>query len=139
MHDVSLVEKSGEHKIVDPRRKEHSLALQSFDCGNQVSSRIRLEHKAACSGIERLANHLIGIRDCQDDYLELRIVLHQLASRIQAVEARHSDIHNHDVGFEALGHLHRFAPVRGFATNFPAFVFEKQSTQSPTHNLMIIG
>jgi len=39
----------------------------------------------------------------------------QYPCRFESVDARHADVHEHDVGPDIAGQLHRLVPVRGLA------------------------
>jgi hypothetical protein len=67
------------------------------------------------------------------------IIVQNLASSFESVESRHTDIQNHDVGLEVVNLLHGFAAIRSFAADFPSVMSREQSTDTATHNFMIIG
>src|SRR5579859_4032066 len=69
----------------------------------------------------------------------MRIVLQQLARRIQTVQVGHADIDNNDVRIQLKGFLDCFATIAGFAAHFPALVLLKQRAQTSAHDFMIVG
>jgi hypothetical protein len=113
--------------------------VKRLHCGDQVSSSVRLEYESSSARIEGLANHLIGIGDGENDHFEVRVVLHELACRIQPIQIGHAHVQDHDVGPQLLGFLNRVATVAGFSANFPTFVLLQEGTQPAPHNFVVVS
>jgi hypothetical protein len=138
-YGMSLLQETRQDQVVYSRREKHPLALQGFYCGHQIASRVRFKHESAGPRIKRLTNYLIGIGDGQHYDFELRVVLQQLAGRIQAIEVWHAYVHDDDIGLQLLGHLNGLAPIGCLSANFPPFVLLEQRAQASAHDFVIIG
>jgi hypothetical protein len=73
-----------------------------------------------------------------DDYGDLRTVLHNLACRLEAIEARHYRVHDDNVGMQTPGSFHSLAAVLRLSTHDPSgLCFEKIAQEAP-HGFVII-
>src|SRR5262249_51964346 len=93
---------------------------------------------AFCASCER--SHQIGFVGvhAQNDDADLRILLHQLSSRLDTVQCRHRNIHDDDVWDQFLRHSHGFAAFGCLAYNFEIGVLFELKAQALAHDTVII-
>ena len=95
---------------------------------HRTSRRIRAHRRPS------FANDLIRVRNRQHDDFEMRIVLQQLAGRVETVQIGHADIDDDDIGIQLQGLFDRFAAVAGLAADFPSFMLF-QSARNPRRTI----
>ena len=105
-------------------------ADRQFDGGNQVGDGERLDevrHRTRVTGpLDQFALAEGGEHDDRGDALA-----GDLGRRVDAVAARHLDVHDHQVGLEALGQLDGFLPVAGLADDLVAFLSQHLGQVEP--------
>src|SRR5262249_6893290 len=88
----------------------------------EVLVRIFLEQVSLRSGSKSPRQvSLIGVHT-QDDYRDLRVLLDKLRSGLYAVQIRHSDIHDHDIGQQFFRQAYGFTAFRGLTDYFECLV-----------------
>ncbi len=75
----------------------------------------------------------------QNEDLRTREGLSDLSCRLQAVQHRHRDINDGDIGGKFPGQLHRLSAVVGFAHNFDVLLSGQKGTQPLANHNMIIS
>ena len=61
------------------------------------------------------------------------------AGGLDAVQARHADVHEHHVGAQALGKLHRLIAVARLAHHLDAVVGRQDHAEAAAHQVLIVG
>ena len=90
----------------------------------------------AFSGPEHVP--FVGVHT-EHDNLRIRQRRANLAGRLDAIQARHADIHNHDVRFQFPGHGHSFTPVVGFSDNGEVGLGIDHHAQTRANQGVVVG
>ena len=77
----------------------------------QVPGRVRLQHEPPGPCVQSLTDDMIGVGYRQHDYFDLRIGLRELTCCSQSIEIWHSNIEDHDIGFQELRLFDGFAAI----------------------------
>ena len=118
----------------------------------QLVEEIGLEHVSRSARLERLLDDVLVRVHGQDNHLDVRVLLDDLPSGLDAIEIGHGYIHDDHIGGELLGEAHRRltvfrfanhlhgAPQRGILRWGPhtALTFD-QRPQPLAHDRVIIG
>lgn len=137
-HRLALLQKARKDKIIDARGEEHALVLQSLNGGDEVARCIRLQDEAAGACVQCFPDHLIRVGDRQDDDLEVRIMLKQLASRVQAVQVGHPDVDDDDIRIQLQGLVDRLTAIACLAADLPTLMLFKKCAQAAAHDFVVV-
>ena len=97
-----------------------------------------LQQISTHTGLDQFADVFVFFVRREDEYLRLGTALHDLARGFDAVEKRHGDVQQHDVGSQFFRHLHGFASMFGFANHFNiALCFEEKPKAFPHHRVVV--
>src|SRR6185436_12254886 len=88
---------------------------------------------------EHLAYERLGIVHRQDQDFGRGQCLADLPRRLEAVQVRHADVQDDDVGTQPLRLVARFAPVDGLADELPALLRLEQRAQALADDLVVVG
>src|ERR1017187_3101238 len=75
----------------------------------------------------------------EHDHLRIGQRRTNLAGRLDAIQARHADIHHHDVRLQFPGHGHRFTPVVGFSDNGEVGLGVDNHAQARANQGVVVG
>ena len=89
--------------------------MHGLDRGDDVGGRGILEQKPGGSGLQRAQHQFVSVEGSQDDDLGRIGLGAEQPGRGDAVEERHADIHQHDVGMVQVSGGQYFVAVAGFA------------------------
>ena len=105
---------------------------------NKLSSRIRFQHVPVRASVEHLRHNLIGIVHGEDEDLR-RHGTSNLARSLQAIQLRHADVEDDDVGPKVDGLGHGFTPRARFAAHNPPSVPFQHGAHTLPHHVVVIG
>ena len=74
----------------------------------------------------------------QNDHLDCRKILARAGDRLQAIQPRHRDVHQHDVGQMSPNQFERLPTVAGFGDDLDGFSLFQQRANARAHEGMII-
>jgi hypothetical protein len=75
----------------------------------------------------------------EHDHLRIRQRRANLAAGLDAVQARHADIHHHHVRFQFPGHGHGFTPVIGFSDHREVGLGIHHHAQTGANQGVVVG
>ena len=93
---------------------------------------------ATGAGVESFPDHLIGVGDRQDDDLEMRVMLKELASRVQTVQVGHADVDDDDIRIQLQGLVDRFTAIACLAADLPTLMLFKKCAQAAAHDFVVV-
>jgi len=120
--------------------REQRVAL---DCephrGDELIRRRRLQQEAAGARAERLVDVLVEVEGREDDDLRRRgRAVAQDPSRLEPVQPRHPDVHQHDVGLQVASELDRLGAVARLADHLDVrFRLEDQPEAGADERLVV--
>src|SRR6185503_3460248 len=96
--------------------------------------------KAAGAGAERLVDVFVAVESGHDDDPGRVSVLlgEDLASRLEAVDIRHPDIHEHHVDPQTLSKVDRLPAVRGFSDYVDVRLRGEDHSEARPHELLVV-
>jgi hypothetical protein len=117
-----------------------SPAATSAHAGHELVGGHGLEQEARGAGAQRLEDVGVLVEGGEDQHARLRRRQREdLAGRGQAVEARHADVHQHDVGAQARGERHRLVTVGGLAHHLEVGLGAQDHAKARAHELLVVG
>ena len=105
---------------------------------DQIRRCLRLEYVTLNAGAERLDNVVGFFVHGQQNRPGARTLDVDLSGSIDAVEQRHRDIEQRNVGVALASHIHGFAAVGSFGGNFESFL-QKNALQAVANHSVVIG
>ncbi len=93
----------------------------------------------ARAGIESLAHHLGGIVLAKNQDVDCRKGPPDFAGSFQAVEARHADVHDDEVGTQTPGLFDGILAIARFATDFDVRPRLQERSNASAHQFVIVG
>ena len=96
---------------------------------DQVSGGSRLDHLFDVLGIAMRG---------KDENFRRRDGFENLTGGLKAVQERHRDIHDNDIGAKSLGQLHRFPSGLGFGDNFDIAIGLDEEPQPLAHDGVVL-
>jgi hypothetical protein len=107
--------------------------------GHQIVGHGIFQQIAAGAGAQDLAHVDRVLVHAQGDHANVRIVGREAAGGFDAVELRHGDIHDDDIGPQAGGEFDGFAAVAGFAHNFEVGLGAQNHAEALPHYGVIVS
>ena len=99
----------------DGRAKDRFATTYHLDRTHGFLSFCSLQQVASCSGPHRCKDRVIVIKHRQDEDADMRGLCKDTARRLNAVDARHIEIHEDHIWLERQGFLNSFRARRGLA------------------------
>ena len=140
-HAVAVARSTGWiAKAFGDRRAEKCAALGDFPdrLGENFRGRLLFKKPGHAGRAHALDVGFVAVGG-QDDDFRGGIFHQNLPRRLKAVEHRHGDVHEDDVGAQRLRQLHRFAAVARLADDLEAAVGVEQRAQALTDDGVILG
>ena len=110
----------------------------SIDSGEEDAVGFVFEDVAASAGLDDLLNEVVGFVHGEDEDFGIGGSGTNAASGFDAVEERHADVEDGDVGLEFGGFFDGVAAVGGFGADFPAGTGFEQSAKARADDGVII-
>jgi hypothetical protein len=122
------------------RRREQRLAAGDHPHGvHQILGRGVLEQEPAGPRAQRLVHVVVQVERGEDEYLgPVPERAEQPAGRREAVQHRHPDVHEHDVGVERPGLGHGGLAVRSVAHHEQVGLRGEQRTEALPHHRLVV-
>jgi hypothetical protein len=103
--------------------------------GDEVGGAGVLEQEAARARAQRVDDEVVQAERREDQ----DAVARQAARRLDAVHARHADVHEHDVGVEALGERDRLVAVAGLGDHGDPARRLEHGLEARAHERLVVG
>src|SRR5690606_6837218 len=121
------------------RRGQHRLASMSgADRLGELGTRGVLQQVARCAGLHRPDDVGVGVVRGQDEDRGVGISLENQLRGFGAVDARHAQVHEHDVRAQPAGHGHRLVAVAGLADDFDVVFGGEHARQPGADDRMVV-
>ena len=130
---------AGEDQIGDFRGKVGAMLAKHLEGGDEMGTCLRLEQVGAGAGLEDQAHDLFGLIGGEDEHLGLWKQALELAGGIEAIQVRHPDIHDDDVGLELFGLCDGFTAGGGLAADFPTGMDLDEVAETASDDFVIVG
>jgi len=111
---------------------------EGVDGGEENAASVVFEDIAAGAGFNDLANEFIGFVHGEDQDLRAGRGFMNAAGGVHAVEKRHADIENGDVGFEFGGFFNGIAAINGFGADVPVIAGFEEGAQTGANDGVVI-
>jgi hypothetical protein len=122
-------------------RANCSMSRDDVDRGDQLLGRHVLEQEAACARAQRLVDVLVEVERRQHEHGD-RIAVRfgeDPAGRLQPVEPRHLDVHEHDVGTPTERQVDGVEPVGRLAHDRDAGLGLEDRSEARAHEGLVVG
>ncbi len=123
----------------DGRAEEQLLAGHRADGLQQIGLRAIFEQISLGAGRQGADQEGLIAVHAQHNDADVGIALDDLGGGIDAVQLRHGNIHDDDVGRELLGEANGFAAVASFADHFDGRVGLEQELKALADHAVIVG
>jgi len=90
-----------DHAGGDGGRQEPVAHGDGPDARDELLGRLVLEHEPAGAGVQRLVDVLVEVERREHEHPRVGPLDEDPARRLQAVELRHADVHEHEIGLDA--------------------------------------
>jgi hypothetical protein len=124
------------------RRGEQRLALSDdADARRELLRRDVLEQEAAGAGAQRLVDVLVQVECGEHQHPDRRRAVERddAARRLDPVELRHADVHQHDVRRQPPGQLDRLGAVGGLADDVEVVLGVEDHLEAGAHERPVVG
>ena len=128
--DHPLRDRGGEERVARRNRPHRR---------DQLLRRVVLQDEAARTGPERLVDVLVQIERREDEDARLRVGREDAAGRLQPVELRHADVHQHDRRIEAGSLVDRLEAVRRLGDDLDVVLVGEQHAEAGPHHRLVVG
>ncbi len=123
----------------DARRDDGVAARDHADRGQDVLQSHVLDQEAAGPGAQRAVNVVIVVERGEHEHARARIVGGDQLGCLDAVHARHADVHHHHIGVGVPDQLDRIGSGSGFAGHVDAGCLLDQHAQARTDQRLVVG
>jgi hypothetical protein len=117
-----LLAEAIEQHVRGTRGKERSVIPERLHGRHQIAVGVRFHDVRAHTGLNNVANELIGKVESKDYYFRFGKALADTPGGLQAVKLGHADVHYYNVWLQLLSHGHGFATGLGLGDDVPAMV-----------------
>jgi hypothetical protein len=111
---------------------------KGLDGGDEDAIGFVLEDVAASAGVDNLVNEFVGFVHGEDEDFGSWKGLVNATSGLDAIEERHADIKDEDIGLQLDGFVDGLAAVGGFGANLPTSVRFEECTEPGADDGVII-
>jgi hypothetical protein len=123
----------------DARGEVRLMVVKSIDRGEQDAVSVVLEDIAVRARLDDLLNEIIGLVHGEDENFRGGRRFADAPSSLDAIEERHTDIEDGDVGLALGSFFDGVAAVGSFGAHFPSGVRLEESTQTSADHRVVIG
>ena len=127
-----------DHALRDRRREERLAAGDDPDRGEELLGRVVLEDEAACTGAERLVDVLVEVERRQDEDPRRVVGGEDPPRRLEPVELRHADVHQHDRRSEAGRLVDGLEPVGRLGHDFDLGIAREQHAEACSDHRLVV-
>ena len=131
----------GDQAAGDARREQGLPGSNDVDGPHQLRRLRVLDEEAGGASSQRVEDVLVELERREDQHLDvsqLRIVGDR-PGRLQAIDTRHADVHQHDVGTLPAHELQRRRAVAGLADDLDIVLDVEQHPKPGAHELLVVG
>jgi len=114
------------------------VVAEGVDGGEEDAVSVVLEDIAAGAGFNDLMHEFVGFVHGEDQDLRAGRSFMNAAGGVHAVEERHTDIENSDIGFEFGGFFDGITAIHGFGADMPAIAGFEEGAQAGANDGVII-
>jgi hypothetical protein len=123
----------------DPRRHHRVAAGHRADGPGQLVQGNVLQHEAAGPGAQGGEGVLVQVERGEDEDPRRAVGGHDPPGGLDAVDARHPDVHQDHVGVQFPGQPDRLGPVAGLAHDVDVVGFLQDHPETGPHQRLVIG
>ena len=105
---------------------------------DQLFRRSVFEHEPACTGAQRRMDIVVEVERGQHHHPGVGVAFADRAARLDAVQDRHPDIHQHDVGVRASSELDGRCPVGRLADDCQVGLGLQDHAESDPDHLLVV-
>jgi hypothetical protein len=105
----------------------------------QIVARSILQQIADRARADPIKDPIVGVVGGQDDDLCSGPRRHDLSCGLNAVQARHLDVHQDHIGQQPLGHIQRFDTIGGLTHHFQIRLMIQDDGQARANDILIVG
>jgi hypothetical protein len=115
-----------------------AVMADGIDGGEEDTIGVVLENVAASAGSDDLLNEVVGFVHGKDENLGIARSRTDAGGGVHAIEKRHADIEDGDIGLQLTGFVNGIAAIRGFGADLPPGARFEEGAESGANNGMII-